>query len=139
MFKRTVTLTLALSTALGLLFGLQAFIDAQAKTDTAPPQPLIIGTTANSTSLDPAEAYDTPDWEIIYNTGSGLLTNLPGTSDLAPGLAITLPQVSSDGLVYTFTLRSGLQFSDGTAFNAYDVKWSLDRVVTLASVVQATW
>jgi peptide/nickel transport system substrate-binding protein len=133
MFKRTLTLTLALSTALSLLLVLQAFINTQAKTNTAPPQPLIIGTTANSISLDPAEAYNMHDSEILYNTGSGLLAHVPGTSILAPGLAIALPQVSPDGLVYTFTLRSGLQFSDGTAFNAYDVKWSLDRVATLAS------
>jgi peptide/nickel transport system substrate-binding protein len=133
MSKRMITLTLALSSALGLLFFLQAFIDTQAKANNNPSHPLVIGTTAQVTTLDPAESYNSADWEIIYNTGSGLLAHVPGTSELAPGLATTLPQISPDGLVYTLTLRPGLQFSDGTAFNASAVKRSLERVKALGS------
>jgi peptide/nickel transport system substrate-binding protein len=134
MFKRTMTLTLAFSTALSLLIVLQAFIDAQAKNNDMT-RPIVIGTTLDSDSLDPADTYNTHDWEVLYNAGSGLLRHVPGTNTLEPGLALTLPQVSVNGLVYTFTLRSNLYFSDGTPFNASAVKWSLDRVKALAGDV----
>jgi len=36
-------------------------------------------------------------------------------------------EISEDGLTYTFTLQSGITFHDGSALNAEDVKFSLDR------------
>jgi peptide/nickel transport system substrate-binding protein len=90
---------------------------------------LVIGSTDVITSLDPADDDGTGSWEILYNVASGLLSFVPGTSELAPGLATAMPEVSPDGLVYTFTLRSGLTFPDGTACNAYDVKDSIDKVM----------
>ena len=47
---------------------------------------------------------------------------------VVPGLA-TQWQVSSDGLTYTFRLRSGVTFHDGTAFNADAVKFTFDRLM----------
>ena len=92
---------------------------------------ITIGTTDMITSLDPAQSYNFHDWEIFYNTNSGLLTYVPGTTQLIPGLAITMPEVSPDGLMYTFTLRPNLQFPDGTPLDADIVKWSIDRVSAL--------
>jgi peptide/nickel transport system substrate-binding protein len=134
MSKRASYVALAVGLAGLLLVALWAVLDthsAKAKTQQATRSSLIIGTTDDALSLDPAETYSFHDWEILYNAGSGLLTYIPGTTELAPGLAITMPEVSPDGLMYTFTLRSGLQFPDGTAFNANAVKWSIDRVVAL--------
>jgi len=96
-----------------------------------PPGVLIIGTTRLIASLDPADSGFGLEGEILYNAGSGLLTFIPGSSELVPGLAAGMPQVSPDGLVYTFTLRQGLQFPDGTPLDAIAVKWSIDRVATL--------
>jgi peptide/nickel transport system substrate-binding protein len=42
-----------------------------------------------------------------------------------------MPTVSDDGLEYTFKLREGLVFPDGTPCNADAVKWSIDRVFTI--------
>ena len=39
--------------------------------------------------------------------------------------------ISDDGLVYTFVLRDGLKFSDGTDVTAEDVKFSLERHITV--------
>jgi len=94
-------------------------------------EPLIIGTTDKVTDLDPAETYDFHTWEIFYNVAEGLLTYIPGTTELRPGLAEAWPEVSEDGKEWTFKLRPGLKFPDGTPVDAHAVKWSLDRVVRL--------
>jgi len=94
-------------------------------------EPLIIGTTDSVTDLDPAQTYDFHTWEIFYNVAEGLLTYIPGTTELKPGLAESMPEVSADGLTWTFKLRPGLKFPDGTPVDSEAVKWSLERVVRL--------
>jgi peptide/nickel transport system substrate-binding protein len=93
-------------------------------------QPLIIGTTDSPTDLDPANSYDFHTWEIHHNTMDTLLVYIPGTTDLEPGLAERY-EVSDDGLEYTFYLRQGLEFPDGTPFNADAVVWSINRAIRL--------
>lgn len=91
---------------------------------------LVVGTTDKITDLDPANAYDFHTWEVFHNVMDTLLHYIPGTTDLEPGLAESY-DVSADGLEYTFYLRKGLKFPDGTPFNAEAVKWSIDRVMRL--------
>ena len=56
----------------------------------------------------------------------GLVGLVPGTtSELRPLLAAELPTVSADGLTYTFKLREGVKFHDGTDFNADAVSLQL--------------
>ncbi len=100
---------------------------------TPPPaaEELIIGTTDKVTVLDPADAYDFHTWEVFHNTMDTLLHYIPGTTELEPGLAADFPEVSADGLEYTFKLKQGLKFPDGTPFNAEAVKWSIERVMRL--------
>src|SRR5260370_3128871 len=50
----------------------------------------------------------------------GLLTQMPN-GDLIPRLAQAMPQVSSDGRTYTFKLRGGVKWTDGTPLTADDV------------------
>ncbi|GHO86644.1 peptide ABC transporter substrate-binding protein [Dictyobacter formicarum] len=47
-------------------------------------------------------------------------------------------QVSSDGLTYTFTLRSNLKFSDGTKLDANDVAYSINRTIDPATKSQVS-
>ncbi|MBE0688041.1 MAG: hypothetical protein IH585_18760 [Anaerolineaceae bacterium] len=96
---------------------------------------IIIGTTDEVNSLDPADAYATHDWEIIKNTGMALLSYTPGTSDLVPGAAAAMPEVSEDGLTYTFTLKEGLKFADGTPITAQTYVDSWDRLNSLEGQV----
>ena len=51
----------------------------------------------------------------------------PGQSVVVPELA-TAWKISDDGLTYTFTLREGVKWHDGTPFTAEDVKISFDRI-----------
>ncbi len=103
---------------------------ASGSTDT-----IIIGTTDEVNSLDPQDAYATHDWEIIKNTGSALLSYVPGESELVPGAAADFPTVSDDGLTYTYVLRDNLMFADGTPVNAQTYVDSWNRLNTLEGQV----
>ncbi len=103
---------------------------ASGNTDT-----IIIGTTDEVNSLDASDAYATHDWEIIKNTGAALLSYTPGTSELIPGAAAAMPEVSDDGLTYTFTLRDNLAFADGTPVSAQNYVDSWNRLNTLEGQV----
>lgn len=96
---------------------------------------IIIGTTDEVNSLDADDAYATHDWEIIKNTGSALLSYVPGTSELVPGTAADFPVVSEDGLSYTFTLKDNVMFADGTPVTAADYVYSWDRLNALEGQV----
>lgn len=99
------------------------------------PDTLIIGTTDEVNSLDANDAYATHDWEILKNTGVPLLTYAPGTADLIPGVAAELPTVSEDGKTYTFKLREGVKFADGTPLTASDFVYSWERLNALEGQV----
>ena len=105
-----------------LSFGADA-VPASGSTDT-----IIIGTTDEVHSLDAQDAYATHDWEILKNTGVPLLKYAPGTSDLVPGAAVDFPTASDDGMVYTFTLKEGIKFADGTPLTAEDYVRSWARI-----------
>ena len=83
---------------------------------------LIVGTTDSiETSLDPAEVWDLFPSYMIYNLGAPLVYIRPGSSagpsDYIPALAVNWSS-TPDGLTYTFNLRQGVKFSDGTLFTA---------------------
>jgi peptide/nickel transport system substrate-binding protein len=97
---------------------------------------LIMGTTDSvETCLDPARAYDYFGWEIIQSLGSGLVDYKPDATgkaeDIVPALATSWSS-SSDGLQWTFNLRQGVKYDDGTEFNATHVKYTFDRGIGIA-------
>jgi peptide/nickel transport system substrate-binding protein len=55
----------------------------------------------------------------------------PGGAIVVPDLARSLPSVSDDGRTYTFQLRTGLRFSDGTPVRASDFRRSYVRMLQL--------
>jgi len=92
-----------------------------------PANVIVIGVVGEPPDLDPAA--QTPDlisWDIKRNTMSGLLM-YNERNELVPIIAREMPEVSEDGLHYTFALRSGLIFSDNSELTAEDVKFSIDR------------
>ena len=97
---------------------------------------LVMGTTDSVEScLDPARAYDFFGWEIIQSLGCGLVEYEAGATgsvdDIIPSLA-TSWSVSEDGLIWTFNLRQGVRYDDGTEFNATHVKHTFDRGIGIA-------
>jgi peptide/nickel transport system substrate-binding protein len=81
--------------------------------------------------LDPAYSYTVQGWAAMWNVYLSLLgykhVNGPDGATIVPALAKDLPQISADGLTYTLTLRSGVQYSDGTAVKASDFAYAIKR------------
>jgi peptide/nickel transport system substrate-binding protein len=82
-------------------------------------------------ATDPAASWDPGGNFLHENIYETLMTyNGPHSDQFIPWLAESY-DVSPDGLVYTFHLRQGITFQDGTPFNATAVKYSLDRAVLM--------
>ncbi|WP_439593649.1 ABC transporter substrate-binding protein [Microbacterium sp.] len=86
----------------------------------------VFGSSGDISSLDPAFASDGESFRVSRQIFEGLVGVEPGTADPAPLLAESWEQ-SEDGLSYTFTLKEGVTFQDGTEFNADAVCFNFDR------------
>ena len=80
-------------------------------------------------SMDPHMATAAGRYPI-YMTYEPLIEREKGTVKLVPKLA-TSWKVSDDAQIFTFFLRKGVRFHDGTSFNAEAVKFNFDRICTL--------
>ncbi|WP_323772381.1 ABC transporter substrate-binding protein [Antarctobacter sp.] len=127
LFSFTRRGVLAAGTALALSLGpvLGTVSGAQAQT---PPGVLIVGQIAEPKALDPAAVTAVNDFRILMNVYDGLVRYKDGTLEVEPALA-TDWTISDDGTEYTFTLRDGVKFHDGSDFNAEAVKFNFDRML----------
>ncbi|MCQ2006447.1 ABC transporter substrate-binding protein [Rhizobium sp. NRK18] len=115
------TLLAAALTAASMLFASPALSQT-------PPNVLIVGQIAEPKSLDPAADTAVNDFRILVNLYDGLVRYKDGTLEVEPSLA-TSWTISDDGKTYTFKLRDGVKFHDGTPFNAEAVKFNFDRML----------
>ncbi|WP_293449830.1 ABC transporter substrate-binding protein [Planktotalea sp.] len=76
--------------------------------------------------LDPTSAAAGAIDSVLYSNVFEGLTRFMADGSVVAGLAASW-DISEDGLTYTFTLRDGVMFHDGTTMDAQDVKFSLDR------------
>ena len=106
-----------------LLAGAPSTAPAAAPTDT-----LVLGTTDKITELSPENSYDYWTWHVFGQLSEALVQFKPASTEIVGQLAESW-QVSADGLAYTFRLRSGATFTDGTPFDASSVKASLETVL----------
>ncbi|MFW8593974.1 ABC transporter substrate-binding protein [Cribrihabitans neustonicus] len=106
---------LAASSALALIAGTAAAKDS-----------VTIAMQLEPPHLDPTSAAAQAIDSVVYTNIFEGLTRFMGDGSVVPGLAESW-EISADGTEYTFTLREGVTFHDGSAMDAEDVKFSLDR------------
>jgi peptide/nickel transport system substrate-binding protein len=85
-----------------------------------------IGMQLEPPNLDPTGGAAAAIDEVVYANVFEGLTRIGPDGSVLPALASSW-DISDDGLEYTFHLREGVTFHDGTSFDAEDVKFSLDR------------
>jgi peptide/nickel transport system substrate-binding protein len=89
---------------------------------------LIFGRGGDSVGLDPAYETDGNSFMICDNLYEALVAYKDESTALEPGLAESW-KISADGKTYTFQLRKGVKFHDGTPFNADAVVFSIGRMM----------
>ncbi|MFC5337742.1 ABC transporter substrate-binding protein [Leucobacter denitrificans] len=117
-----IIVVLALVVAAVLYFTLRrAAAPREAKTD------INVGLVLEPTSLDVRTNAGVATGQILIdNVYEGLVGITPGTvADIQPVLATEMPEVSEDGLVYSFTIRDGVKFHSGSDLAISDIVDSL--------------
>jgi len=101
---------------------------------------ITFGATGAPDLFDPLYAQDGETFRVVRQMNEGLVTFTPGTADVAPALAESW-ESSADGLTWTFKLREGVTFHDGTALDAAAVCFNMDRMYgqTGAGLTQAIY
>lgn len=87
---------------------------------------LVVGMRDEPAGLDSAQATDTAAFLVAAQVYDTLLRTAPGGSMVVPGLAQTWV-VSADGRTWTFGLRAGVKFHDGTPLDAAAVLYNFNR------------
>jgi peptide/nickel transport system substrate-binding protein len=93
-----------------------------------PQNVVVVGQIAEPQSLDPHAVTAVNDFRILVNVYDGLVRFADGTLEVEPSLAESW-EISEDGLTYTFQLRGGVAFHDGSPLDAEAVKFNFDRML----------
>ncbi len=89
---------------------------------------LVFGRGGDSVGLDPAYETDGNSFMVCDNVFEALVFYADESTALEPGLAESW-DITPDGKTYTFHLRKGVKFHDGTPFNADAVVFSIGRMM----------
>jgi len=98
----------------------------------ADPKTLVVGTSFDAKSLDPARGFE-PTTEMVHKATYNTLVTLSDSdiSQIVPDLA-TSWDISPDAKVFTFHLRPGVRFQpSGNPMTSADAKWSLERAMNI--------
>ena len=111
----------------------------------ADPASYVSVTFGDPETLDPALDYETAGGSVIQNVYETLVFyNKDNPVEYIPQLATEVPTVenggiSADGLVYTFKIRSGVKFHDGTDMTPTDVAYSIQRGLLQGGTSSPQW
>ncbi len=103
-----------------------ATLAASGRSDASSGDTLVFGAASEPTSLDGAVVSDGESLRVIDQITEGLVGLAPGTTRLVPKLARSW-KGTNGGRTWTFRLRTGVRFHDGTPFNARAVCANFDR------------
>ncbi|HYM68291.1 MAG TPA: ABC transporter substrate-binding protein, partial [bacterium] len=92
------------------------------------PKTLVIAIGADQTGLDPQTVENNESGFVMSTIYDSIVNYKPGSSIVGPGLAESWT-ISPDGKTYTFKLRHGVTFHDGTPMNARTVGQDIDRAI----------
>ncbi len=87
-------------------------------------------------TIDPGLNAASDGGDVINNMFEGLMREVSGKLEPAMAESYTM---SDDGLVYTFTLRDGLKWSDGQPLTAHDFEYSWNRVLAEETASEYAW
>jgi peptide/nickel transport system substrate-binding protein len=95
---------------------------------------LTLGLSSDISTPDPSSAYSGSEMNLVLAAYEGLVKYQTGVdkAEIVPSLA-TAWKVSDDALTYTFTLRDGVTFHDGTPLTSAAVQPSVDRSATVGA------
>jgi peptide/nickel transport system substrate-binding protein len=99
--------------------------------DDAQPSSLTIATNRAPSDLDPQSAYDAGSGVALQGPFESLIRLEQGSTDEYRPLLAERWAANADGSVWTFTLRSGVTFQDGTPCDAAAVRGSFERLFAL--------
>ncbi|MFI8207557.1 ABC transporter substrate-binding protein [Streptomyces sp. NPDC085937] len=130
--------TLVLAAAMGLLAPVLAAC-GDTESGSGDGDAIVVGTTDRFTAseeeglapLDPAWAYDVGTWNILRQTVQTLMVQPRGDGEPVPEAAESCGFTDAGNERYSCTLRDGLKFSNGDPITAQDVKYSIDRAISL--------
>src|SRR5712692_1851801 len=89
---------------------------------------LVVGLVAEPVALDPAQVTDLNSNRVGRRVVETLVAFADESTQIVPGLAESWT-IAKDGLTYTFKLRKGVTFHDGTPLNADAVNFSIERQI----------
>jgi peptide/nickel transport system substrate-binding protein len=115
--------------AAGLALSVAGRISLAADKDT-----LVVASGADAVTLDPGVSFDGQSpliWRGVYES---LLEYKGDTLEIVPLLAESY-SISDDKLTYTFKIRKGVEFTDGTPLDAAAVKFNIERQIKVAQGV----
>ncbi|MEV0590045.1 ABC transporter substrate-binding protein [Nonomuraea cavernae] len=92
---------------------------------------LVVGVTTDPDTLFPWKATQFQAVNVLQNI-YGTLTEFDKDLNVVPGLAESW-KAAEDGKTLTLTLRQGVTFGDGSAFDSADVKFSLEKIMDEAT------
>lgn len=127
---RRILSALALASTLGLSLGAcSAGSTAYQRPPAVDQSAIVVATTSAPASLDFTQTAGAAIPQALMSNIYEGLVRIDSAGQIQPQLA-TSWDISADRTVYTFQLREGVSFSDGSPFNAESAKFSIDRVKT---------
>jgi peptide/nickel transport system substrate-binding protein len=124
--------------AAGSIYYYAAPSNVTMSTTTSAPKVVTYAGISEMVTLDPSTEFSN-SLRILPQLYDNLVAYVPDkTPPTGPQLA-TSWEVSSDGLTWTFHLRQGVKFHDGSPFNATAVKFSMDRTLSIGQGAAYIW